>query len=82
MTTVPVVMGKSASAAGVLPDLRHLSSDTHAQWAAIVLGGIRHQQGMVGFNDVLSNEESEAIHAYVIKRANDPDNTALSVSRQ
>lgn len=64
--------GDAAVSGGVLPDLRHLDTETHADWQAIVLGGARYPQGMPGFAGHLSAEASEAIHAYVIKRAHDP----------
>ena len=68
--------GDGAISGGVLPDLRHMSPQTHAEFAGIVLGGSRHQKGMVGFasvmgQDVLDAAGAEAIHAYLIKRAHD-----------
>ncbi|MEM7017837.1 MAG: PQQ-dependent dehydrogenase, methanol/ethanol family [Pseudomonadota bacterium] len=69
--------GDAAISGGVIPDLRHLDANTHAQWDGIVLGGALTNKGMVGFAELLSKEESDAIHAYVIKRAHDPDNERL-----
>jgi len=63
--------GDGAVGGGVVPDLRYASAQTHAEFDAIVRGGLRHQKGMVGFAQVLSGEGVEAIHAYVIKRAHD-----------
>ena len=39
-------------------------------FAAIVLGGARAANGMASFADVLSPEQAEAIHHYLIARAN------------
>ena len=44
---------------------------THAAFLAIVLEGQRAASGMAGFADVLSREQAEAIHHYLIARAND-----------
>jgi quinohemoprotein ethanol dehydrogenase len=56
---------------GVIKDLRHMTSDTHASFADIVLGGKLEPLGMVSFADVLSAADADAIHAYVIARANE-----------
>jgi PQQ-dependent dehydrogenase (methanol/ethanol family) len=63
--------GDGAVGGGVVPDLRYASAQTHAEFDAIVRGGLRHQKGMVGFAQVLGKEDAEAIQAYVIKRAHD-----------
>ena len=44
---------------------------THAAFLDIVLGGKLAANGMAGFADVLSREQAEAIHHYLIARAND-----------
>ena len=54
---------------GAIPDLRYMTSKTHAEWHAIVLGGSRAHLGMPAFGDTLSAEDSEALRAYVIERA-------------
>ena len=59
------------AARGGVKDLRHMSQDTHAAFADIVLGGSRAANGMASFADLISEEESEAIHHYVIARANE-----------
>ena len=53
----------------MLPDLRYASREVHQSWGDIVLGGTRAAKGMASFADVLSREESDAIHAYVVSRA-------------
>ena len=56
---------------GVIPDLRYMNAETHAEFSAIVLDGALADRGMVGFADRVTPEETEAIHAYVIVRANE-----------
>ena len=65
--------GDAAISAGVIPDLRHLDTATHELWDAIVLGGARLEKGMPGFAAHLAKTETDAIHAYVIKRAHEPE---------
>ena len=57
------------SARGGVKDLRHMMPATHAAFLDIVLGGTRAQNGMASFADVLSREQAEAIHQYLIARA-------------
>ena len=59
------------AARGGIKDLRHMAPETHAEFLAIVLGGKRAAQGMAGFADVLTPEDAEAIHAYLIARGNE-----------
>ncbi len=51
---------------GGIPDLRQMSAETHSQWNAIVMGGSMRVGGMDAFADVLSPEDSELIHQFVI----------------
>jgi quinohemoprotein ethanol dehydrogenase len=56
---------------GAVPDLRYMPIDVHEQFAAIVLGGTRRQNGMPGFADGQSKEqmtadELNALHAYIV----------------
>ncbi len=48
-----------------------MSPETHEQFLAIVLHGARAAQGMASFADVLSEDQAEAIHQYLIARANE-----------
>jgi len=57
------------NAAGGVKDLRHLTAESHAQFLDLVLGGARKEKGMPSFKDVLTPEQAQAIHAYVINRA-------------
>jgi quinohemoprotein ethanol dehydrogenase len=59
------------AARGGVKDLRHMSPQTHADFLAIVLGGKRAANGMASFSDVLSKEQAEALHQYLIARANE-----------
>jgi quinohemoprotein ethanol dehydrogenase len=47
-----------------------MSPQTHADFLAIVLGGKRAANGMASFADVLTTDQAEAIHQYLIARAN------------
>jgi quinohemoprotein ethanol dehydrogenase len=58
-------------AVGGVADLRWMTPETHAQFHEIVLGGILADKGMASFADVLDEEEADAIHAYLIARANE-----------
>ena len=64
-----VCHGPAAVSAGLLPDLRHASKQTHEAWAAIVIGGMLKNKGMASFADVLTLEQSEKIHGYVVRQA-------------
>jgi quinohemoprotein ethanol dehydrogenase len=56
---------------GVIKDLRHMTAETHAAFDDIVLRGKLEALGMASFADVLSQTDADAIHAYVIARANE-----------
>ena len=58
-----------ALARGGIKDLRHMSADTHQHFQDIVIGGVRAKAGMASFADVLSKDDAEAIHNYLIARA-------------
>jgi quinohemoprotein ethanol dehydrogenase len=59
--------GKNASArfGGSVPDLRYASSETHAAWHGVVIGGAKRANGMPAF-DYLEVEQSEAVRKYVL----------------
>ena len=54
---------------GVVPDLRYAPPEVHEHWHGIVLGGIRRDRGMPYYGEYLSIEDSEALHAYVVRKA-------------
>jgi quinohemoprotein ethanol dehydrogenase len=56
-------------AVGGVKDLRYMDAKTHASFDDIVLNGIRADRGMASFGKILSREDAQAIHAYVISRA-------------
>ena len=65
--------GDAVVGGGVVPDLRSALAIRKADaFASIVLGGSLKDSGMVGFSDVLTPAQAEAIRAYVVARANDP----------
>jgi quinohemoprotein ethanol dehydrogenase len=47
-----------------LPDLRRMNPGTHSVFYEIVLHGAYQAKGMARWDDVLSHEDAEAIHAY------------------
>ena len=56
---------------GEIPDLRRLPNVFYENFNAIVLDGIMQKAGMVGFGDVLDEEDAYAIKAHVLDQAND-----------
>lgn len=63
--------GDSAMGTGFVPDLRRsYVIDEADTWTDIVLGGALSDAGMVAFDDFLSDEDAQAVRAYVIDRAN------------
>ena len=67
-----VCHGSLAISSGILPDLRwsQISGNATA-WNGIVLEGNLAENGMVSFADYLSEDESEAIRAYVTHRGHE-----------
>ncbi len=57
------------SGRGRPPNLLYMSESTHAAFNAIVLQGARRPLGMPQFDDVLTLEDAEAIHAAMIGQA-------------
>ena len=64
-----VCHGFGAVSGGLLPDLRLSSPAVHEQWNAIVLDGQRQVLGMPGFTGIISAQDSSAVRAYVVERA-------------
>jgi PQQ-dependent dehydrogenase (methanol/ethanol family) len=64
-----VCHGPQAVAGGSVPDLRHLSPESHALFDGIVRGGLREVHGMPGFADLLSDGDTHAIQAWLLQRA-------------
>ena len=61
--------GDGMVSGGSTPDLRALTAEKHTMWDAIVLGGMHWQNGMVGFGEEISKEQSDNLHHYAIDRA-------------
>jgi mono/diheme cytochrome c family protein len=56
-----------------LPDLRwSYYTESAESWKAVVIDGDLQSAGMVSFADVLSEEDAEAIRAYVLQQAHNP----------
>ncbi len=53
----------------VTPDLRRLNAGLHAQFKDIVLHGLLAPAGMERFDDILSDQDVEHIHAYLIDQS-------------
>jgi quinohemoprotein ethanol dehydrogenase len=58
-----------AISGNVLPDLRYSGKGVFDRWDQVVIDGALENIGMPGFQGVLSVEDSQAIKAYVIDRA-------------
>ncbi|MCB1646807.1 MAG: PQQ-dependent dehydrogenase, methanol/ethanol family [Pseudomonadales bacterium] len=61
--------GVGVRSSGLYPDLRLSSAAIHQSWEAILLEGALAPNGMASFSDVLSKEDVNAIHSYVISTA-------------
>jgi quinohemoprotein ethanol dehydrogenase len=60
-----------ALAVGGVKDLRFMNAETHAAFDDIVLKGVRAEKGMASFANLVSGDDVQAIHAYLISRANE-----------
>ncbi|MCB5425008.1 PQQ-dependent dehydrogenase, methanol/ethanol family [Altererythrobacter sp. CC-YST694] len=58
-------------AIGGVKDLRWMDKEAHDLFFDIVLKGIYREKGMASFADVLKQEDVDAIHSYLIARANE-----------
>ncbi len=54
---------------GLTPDLRRMDASAHAAFKPIVLQGAYRFRGMPQWDDVLNDEQADAIHAYLIDLA-------------
>ena len=62
--------GAGVTSGSSLPDLKYLPAASHSRWDLIVRQGVYATVGMPGFDHVLSESDSAAIHAYVVSEAN------------
>ena len=61
--------GPRAVAGGSVPDLRHLTPEKHRIFDQIVRDGLFRARGMPGFADLLSEEDTQSIQAWILERA-------------
>jgi mono/diheme cytochrome c family protein len=64
-----VCHGLNVVSSGLTPDLRYLDANVHKVWDGIVIYGAKRATGMPGYDKLLSADDTDAIHAYVIRRA-------------
>ena len=50
-----------------MPDLHRLSPETYGIFKSIVLDGSLSSAGMASFSDVLTEEDADAIQAYLVR---------------
>ena len=62
--------GPNTIAGSVISDLRYMSEETHKMFNGILAGAYTNK-GMPNLMDVLSEDDVEAVHQYINKRAND-----------
>lgn len=51
---------------GRAPNLARMTAEVHKNFLSIVRGGARAEKGMPNFGSVLSEQDAQAIHAYVV----------------
>jgi quinohemoprotein ethanol dehydrogenase len=79
--TCRICHGGNLISGGMTPDLRFMSAATHQQFEAVVLGGARADRGMASFADVVSVDDVEAIHAYIIAESGKAQGRLLGADR-
>jgi len=62
--------GMSLVSMDTVPDLRYIPESFHKAFKDIVLGGALKEQGMVGFAQVINEQQADALHAYILDEAN------------
>jgi len=66
--------GRDAISTNAIPDLRHMTAETRAEFKDIVLKGKRLQKGMANFSDVVTPAEADDISFYLLARAREDYN--------
>jgi quinohemoprotein ethanol dehydrogenase len=74
--------GGLAISSGIISDLRYSSTAVHDNFKKIVLEGVLENAGMAKFDDLLTEEDVEAIHAYIVFRANQDREAQLKAANQ
>ena len=69
MSTCMVCHGALVVSGGVVPDLRRLPAEKHANFKAIVYDGVIHGAGMPQMSDLVSEQDVHDIEAYIALRA-------------
>ena len=62
--------GPAVGRGGAVRDLRYMSAGTHQIFKQIVLDGVYSGIGMVSFSNVLSADDADDVHSYLIREAN------------
>lgn len=62
----------------MLPDLRRMTKATHQLFEKIVLEGVFEAKGMPSFADSLSKDDTFAIRAHIVERANKARSVAIA----
>lgn len=70
VTYCGVCHGQEVVGMGAIPDLRRLPLPFYEGFNQIVLDGAMKKMGMVGFSDVLDEDDAYAIKAYILEEAN------------
>ncbi len=66
-----VCHGVGAISGGVLPDLRHSAYAANAEaWNSVVIRGALSDRGMISFEPIFTDDDAEAIRAFVVNQAN------------
>jgi quinohemoprotein ethanol dehydrogenase len=68
--TCMVCHGALVVSGGVVPDLRMLPPEKHAIFKEIVYDGVIHGAGMPKLGDLVTEQDVQDIHAYIVMRAN------------
>jgi len=62
--------GQQTTSNGIIRDLRYATPTIHDNWNNIVLGGMFEALGMASFDDLINEEQAQAIRSYVVSVAN------------
>lgn len=61
----------AVSASSQVADLRYMSAPMHKMFVKVTLDGVLHERGMAGYREWVTEDQAQAIHAYLIKRAHE-----------
>ena len=82
MRTCMVCHGALVVSGGVVPDLRMLPAEKHALFKEIVYDGVIHGAGMPRLGDLLTEQDVQDIHAYIISRASEDRAAAAAAASE